>query len=156
MPRLAGLDVPGVLCHVMIRGKEYPKMIHIQNSVSNDKYYQEEFYKSYKWIDEKDFEIAPEHIDNQIGNYQIDIEFYSDESYKERLIDSSIRCYFRFCPLSIDNSQIMILPSENGHDEFYLRIIPLTDEKLEIKCTNLELKIKTVNNKTIIYLKPVF
>ena len=107
----------------------------------------ENFYKRIEWKQGDEFEITPEHLDNKIGNYQIDIEFYQDESYNEKLFCESIRGFFRYCPISIENNNLLIFPSNDDKEDFEISICSLNEQLLSIECSEIEFISKFVENR---------
>jgi hypothetical protein len=84
--------------------KKYPKCVHIQNSITEKLGRQEKVCETFKWIEDDEFKITPELLNNKIGSYQVDIEFYTDKSYTKKLFEKSIRGFFRYCPIRINNN----------------------------------------------------
>ncbi|MHA1491356.1 MAG: hypothetical protein ACTSRI_17100 [Promethearchaeota archaeon] len=126
--------------------KRYPRIIHLQNSILEEDLIQEDFYNSFKWSGDNDFEIKPEYLDNKIGHYQVQVEFYKDNTYTEKFIDGYIIGFFKFCPILIDDTDNIILPSKNGHQNFPLNIHTINNQQLTINCNEINLSITETNN----------
>ncbi len=106
----------------------YPKLLHIRNSKKKKKESQEtdDFHCVFE-LNENYFEILPKYLDHTIGYYQINVEFYADEQYKERILNSSTRFFFRYCPIEISRSFELFFPTSIENNLKY---------PIDIKCLN--------------------
>ncbi|MHA1725767.1 MAG: hypothetical protein ACTSXH_13190 [Promethearchaeota archaeon] len=129
--------------------KKIPKMVYIQNSITDEYIEQKKFYNKIKWIKGDKFEISPEHLNNKIGSFQIDIEFYRDDTYTEPLFDKSIRGFFRYCPVRIEQCDLVILPTEKGHKDFEINMMTVNDQLLSIERSDIDFKTETLQNSMI-------
>ena len=121
-------------------------MVHIQNSIIEWRDEQDDFYKCFKWVEGDIFEITPELLENQIGNYQVDIEFYKDSSYQEKLFEKAIRGFFRYCPIYIEGIDEIIYPLINGHDDFDILIKTLNNQLLSIDRSDFDYNTSEFQN----------
>jgi len=126
--------------------KNYPKLVHIQNSIIEGRDEQDDFYQSFKWVEGYNFEITPELLNNTIGNYQVDIEFYIDESYTKKLFEKSIRCFFRYCPIYIEDNDEIIYPLKNGHKDCDISIKPLNNQLISIDRSDIDFNLIEFQN----------
>ncbi|MHA1491358.1 MAG: hypothetical protein ACTSRI_17110, partial [Promethearchaeota archaeon] len=134
--------------NIVLKGSKclnrYPKSIHIHNSIMSSK--QDKFYKKIEWIDGDRFEISPELFNYKIGAYQINVEFYQDETFEKKLVGNSIRRVFRYCPMIIENINKIILPTEEGHTDYPLSIISLNEQHICVESNENKLESKYIED----------
>lgn len=122
---------------------QFPKALHIQSSGLNE---EGSFHLSLKLHTENQIEITSELLNNKIGNYQINLEFYTDETYRNRVFNIPIRKHFRYCPITIENHNKIVLPTSENYREYPLLIRTLCDQELIITCNDIDINKTTISD----------
>ena len=113
---------------------KYIKVLHIQSSRQMGK---EIYHKIINLKKNNQIEITPIILDNRVGNFQINLEFFKNESQKDKVLDIPIRTYFRFCPISIDATEKIVLPTSENYLEYPLLIQNFGKEEINVICEDL-------------------
>lgn len=124
---------------------EFPKKIHIRDvGIKETKDYGM-LNEDKKWNSGKSLEISPETFKNKIGNFQIDLVYYTDESYKKNKF-KPITKLFRYCPIYVEREIDTLAPGSTKYIYYPISIKTKGDQEFSIETDIIDLEYEEINN----------
>jgi len=124
---------------------EFPKKIYIRDVEIKETKEYGMLKEDKKWNSGKSLEISPETFKNKIGNFQIDLVYYTDESYKKNKF-KPITKLFRYCPIYVEREIDTLAPGTKNYINYPISIKTKGEHEFSIETDKIDLEYEEINN----------